>query len=768
MHKGHFYCRVLLFPLLLGCYPGVAADTTQWDSCPLKRKTPSYCKHNGGFDQISLAHLFHDENAINNFSEDYNTLHIWEKELNGKDSYGESTDEYAHSWMHTRTEEGHVTLLFKSILIRLNDMAFFQMCFSLLGIESFHCSNKGNVTLGGSKRKSENRKHAEKELSNGVYDRFLKLSYAMFAKVSWNISLHKIVHISLQCVKKGFIEKKRIMKEKEENDEVKDKDGQEGQEGQKGQEGQEGQEGQKGVQVKEGKENIKSNTLQYFTCFLDKAAENINAVNEINRWVNPITKSCYCSEENAEPCSMENIADSNFVDHLMNNEVCNVKDAPFNEDVYIALSNFNILECKHYNRKVEKKIAIQRLYNFCKNGFRTWDNKLLYEYGNCHMTSSLKEKNKNVCIKKCNDIKTLCTNKKVDFYSYENCKKYYEHNVTMKNVYTSTFLFFEQNCSYNDPTNHGIVLCKHKEIECHFSNWTEWTSCTKTCKINEFDTHAIKTRTRFILKNAIFSGKYCNVIADDTYNLKEVTTCFELPYCEEKLNIKRTKRNISPFVIPLEEVEKANTLKELNADDNEMINDNILSNEMDALTDCKVTDMFIYKNSMGYNEKNKACSCPIYESPCYFKDVYTSQSWKTSMEKMCKYNPNLNVVTADFIIINCNMLISIKKKEIAINTYLAMTFDCHSSLFQYLFCSKTKDSAKTNFIYLVLTFVLGTISAVYLIHLAITDSDCCRAILLGFTSGRRGNKGEHAKASGKDDLISEKVGDTGNASSGSK
>ncbi|SBS82437.1 conserved Plasmodium protein, unknown function [Plasmodium ovale curtisi] len=751
MHKGHFYWTVLLFLLFVGCYPGVATDTTQWDSSTLKRKTPSYCLHNGGRDKISLAHFFHDENKIDNFSEGYNTLQIWEKELNRKDSYGETTDKYAHSWMHIRKEEGHVTLLFKSILIRLNDIAFFQICFSLLGIEFSHCSNKGNVTLGRSKRKSKNLKHSEKELSNGVYDRFLKLSYAMFAKVGWNSPLHKIIHISLQCVKKGFIEKKRIMKEKEENELVKDK------------------EGQKGVQVKEGKENLKSNTVHYFTCFLDKAAENINAVNEINRWVNPVTKSCYCSEENAEPCSMVDIADSNFVDQLMNNEICNVKEAPFNEDIYIALSNYNVLECKHYNRKIEKKIATQRLYHFCKNGFRTWDNKLLYDYTNCHMTTSLKEKNKNVCIDKCNDIKKLCTNNKVDFYSYEICKKYYESNVIMKNVYTSIFLFFEQNCSYNDPTNHGIVLCKHKEIECNFSNWTEWTSCSKTCKVDDFDTHAIKTRTRFLLNNVIYAGKYCNVIANDMYNLKDVTTCLELPYCDDKLNIKRTKRNISPFVIPLEEVEKANTLKELNADDNEMTNDNILSNEMDVLTDCKVTDMFMYKNSIGYSEKNKTCSCPIYESPCYFKDVYTSQSWKTSMEKMCKYNPNINVVTADFIIINCSMLISVKKKEIAINTYLAMTFDCHSSLFQYLLCSKTKDSAKTNFIYLVLTCLLGAISAVYLIHLAITDSDRCRALLLGLASGRRGNRGEeHAKVSGKDDVISEKAGETGDVSSGSK
>ncbi|KAI4840002.1 thrombospondin-related protein 1 [Plasmodium brasilianum] len=497
---------------------------------------------------------------------------------------------------------------------------------------------------------------------------------------------------------------------------------------------------------------MKNNTIQYFKCFLDKARENVDGDSELSRWVDSSSKSCYCSEENAQPCSINDINDSNFVNHLVGNEICDGKQSKNAKDIFIVLSEYNILKCKEENKETEmNKITEENLYNYCKNGLKFWDNKHLYEYMNCDSVKSKEEKNKNICKDRCEDIKLLCNDKNAQFYSFDVCKKYYEMNAFHHFTFVRIFKFFDDNCSYVDTHNKGLVLCKHKNVQCEFSNWSEWTTCTKTCRENNYDSSALKTRKRILLKNFLYAGKSCSLVANDRNNLIDVNFCSELPYCDHNLNNQNKKDFLPPFVIPLKEIEKANTMKELDDDDNDLINENVLNNDTDLLTDCKVTDMYNYENAQRYNEKIRACSCPANETPCYFKDIYNSNKWKNSFDKLCNSNPNINIVTADFITIDCNMLISLKKKEIAINTYLAMTFDCHSTLFQYLFCSKIRNSARTNFIYITVTFILGAIAAIYILFLIFSESEKCKALIPRFNRREK----HHSDSSSDEDTENE-------------
>ncbi|CRG98853.1 conserved Plasmodium protein, unknown function [Plasmodium relictum] len=469
----------------------------------------------------------------------------------------------------------------------------------------------------------------------------------------------------------------------------------------------------------------KNNTIQYFKCFLDKAAENVNADNELLRWINPVTNSCYCSEENSEPCSTNDITDANFVSQLMDSDFCDVKHNLNVKDIFIVLSNSKKLRCENSN-KVEN-IAQKELYNYCKYGLKSWHNNNFYDYMNCDTVRSDEEKNKGACKEKCEQMKLLC-NENSQFYSFENCKKYYEKDSNMQLIYTNNFKFFDEHCSYYDSSNRGLVLCKHKNVDCDFSEWSGWSKCSKSCRDNDYDFNAVQKRTRFLLKAALYAGKSCSVVVNDNNKLVDIRFCSELPYCDPDLNIEKEDR-IPPFVIPLKEIEKANTLDDLNDDDNELLNENFLSNGSDMLVDCVVTDMYKHENSIGYNEKMRSCSCPSYETPCYFKDIYNSKNWKPSLEKLCRTNPNINVLTADYVMIGCDMSISFKKKEVAVNTYLAMTFDCQSSLFQYLFCSKFNESTRVNFIYIIITCIFGGISALYVIHLIINNSGKFKVIL---------------------------------------
>ncbi|CRG93453.1 conserved Plasmodium protein, unknown function [Plasmodium gallinaceum] len=490
----------------------------------------------------------------------------------------------------------------------------------------------------------------------------------------------------------------------------------------------------------------KNNTIQYFKCFLDKAADNVNADNELVRWVNPITNSCYCSEENSEPCSTNDITDTNFVSQLMDSDFCDTKQVLDVKNIFIVLSNSKKLHCESSN-KVED-ISQNDLYNYCKYGLKSWDNNNFYEYMKCNTVKSNEEKNKDECKKKCERIKFLC-NENAQFYSFENCKKYYERDLNMRAIYTENFKFFDENCSYFDISNRGLVLCKHKNVDCDYTEWSEWTKCSKSCRENDYDFNALQKRTRLLLKEALYAGKSCSVVVNDNNKLLDIKFCSNLPYCNPNLNVDKEDK-IPPFVIPLNEIEKANTLDDLNDDDNELLNENFLSNDSDMLTDCIITDMYKHENSIGYSEKIRSCSCPSYETPCYFKDIYNSNNWKPSLKKLCQTNPNINVLTADYVMIGCDMSISFKKKEVAVNTYLAMTFDCQSSLFQYLFCSKSNESTRTNFIYIIITCIFGGISAIYVIHLIINNSGKFK-VLLGLNEKKQLDKHSDEESENEED-----------------
>ncbi|CXI24171.1 conserved Plasmodium protein, unknown function [Plasmodium berghei] len=500
--------------------------------------------------------------------------------------------------------------------------------------------------------------------------------------------------------------------------------------------------------------NFKNNTNQYFTCFLDKAKENPNALNEIDKWINPKTKSCYCHEEHAEPCSLDDISEINQLDSYMNNEMCNSRNNNKNDEIFIALAGYNILKCKHaenknmnehknknnekndnniYQHDPNDKLDNEQMYKYCKYGLKLWNDKNMYNYNNCGTVKSLDEKNKNICIEKCQLIQTLCGEKRIQFYSFDVCRKYYETNSFTRYIFVHIFKYFDDNCTYFDPNNHGIVLCKHTKIKCNFSSWSDWSECTKSCLKDEYDIEPIQKRTRFLSKDMEYASNACSSYVSDDNNMMEVQICVDLPYCDDindsnkevTSKIKKgkypDKEILLPFVISLDEINKANALKELNNNDTDLTSENFIINKSEILTNCVITDMNKYDNYIKYNEKNRSCSCPNNEPACYFKDIYNSSTWKKKFEILCKQNNNINIVTADFVLINCNMLISLNKKEISINTYLAMTFDCRSPLFQYLFCSKTSDHNKKNLIYMIITIVFGAISAIYLVYLIVKE-----------------------------------------------
>ncbi|EUD67053.1 hypothetical protein C922_02637 [Plasmodium inui San Antonio 1] len=494
------------------------------------------------------------------------------------------------------------------------------------------------------------------------------------------------------------------------------------------------------------------NTSQYFKCFVDKAKENQGAKeDDMARWVDPKHNSCYCSEENTEPCSMDDVSNSKFVNQLMGKEICDLNDMgnKNNLNLFIVLDNYSTIKCSNIESRTEK-INQMELYQYCKNGLPAWDNRHFYEYLNCDKVRNKKGKKRKeerkqnevgpdeTCVDLCKEIRDLCNSKNSQFYSFEMCSKYYEMNHFTANIFNRIFKKFHERCSYFDPTNKGLLLCKHKHIPCEFSEWSDWSDCSKSCKDDTYDVEAIRTRKRHLIKEVKYAGKACSIVVNDKNKLSDIQFCDEVPLCSSlhppsnapndpnrAAEAPTSEKMYSPpFVIPLKEIEKANILYDLNQPDGDVIDENFVQNASDDRTECIVTDMGRFENSREYSEKVKSCACPVYHSPCYFKDVYKSNYWKESFDRHCADNPTLNVFTADFVMLSCDNSVTIRKKEIAINTYLAMTFDCRSPTFRYLFCSKSNESSsRTNIFYIIFTCALALISALYLIHLLISERD---------------------------------------------
>ncbi|GAW79678.1 hypothetical protein, conserved [Plasmodium gonderi] len=497
-------------------------------------------------------------------------------------------------------------------------------------------------------------------------------------------------------------------------------------------------------------------TNEYFKCFLDKARENLYAKeDEMSRWVDVEHKTCYCSEENSEPCNTGDISNSNFIKQLMRQEICDVNDGRNKNDIFIVMPDYSIITCNNFTG-LSKQINQTKLYNYCRYGLSAWDNRDFYEYLNCDSVSRKRGHEKDelgfekkegdyICIEKCKRIRELCNGENSKFYNFEMCKLYYKMNSSGNKIYNDVFKYFHEKCTYFDPTNRGLLLCKEKRVPCEFSEWSTWSVCTKSCKEDIYDSNAIRIRKRHLIKNVKYVGKSCNIVVNNENKLVDVNFCTDIiPYCksdsdnhqqeggDENYNLE--KKLIPPFIIPLTEIEKANTLNELNEKDNDVMNDNLIHEDSEVLTKCVVTDMHQYEHSREYSEKIKSCACPPYHSPCYFKDIYESNYWRKSFDYNCKQNPNLIVLTADFVTLNCSKSLSIKRKEIAINTYLAMTFDCRSATFRYLFCSKSNDSSRKNIFYIIFTCLLAFISALYFIHIILTEHDKWSIFIKGIVS----------------------------------
>ncbi|KJP89573.1 hypothetical protein AK88_00784 [Plasmodium fragile] len=505
-------------------------------------------------------------------------------------------------------------------------------------------------------------------------------------------------------------------------------------------------------------------TSQYFKCFVDKAKENTGVKpDDVARWVDPQHNSCYCSEENTEPCSMEDVSNSKFINQLMRTEICELNERGNKHNLFIALQHHSIIKCSNVE-STEEKINHMDLYNYCKSGLPAWDNKHFYNYLHCDTVRNKNGRRQDgvgaeaSCAELCEDIKVLCNSNNSQFYSFEMCIKYYEINHFTTEIFNRVFKMFQESCSYVDPTNRGLVLCKHKHIPCEFSEWSDWSTCSRTCKEGTYDTEAIRSRKRYLVKQVKYSGKACNIVVNGKNKLLDVEYCDDdVPLCSsihEPTN-NSPQSNPSPdnptteqiynppFVIPLNEIQKANMLNDLNQPDADVINENFVHNDSEVLTECIVTDMGQFEHLKEYNEKIKSCACPAYHTPCYFKDIYKSDYWKESFDRHCAKHPTLNVITADFFMVSCDNSVTIRKKEVAINTYLAMTFDCRSPTFQYLFCSKSNESSTTNIFYIMFTCTLAFISALYVIHLLISERDKWAFFITGVVGSKRPSRTDH-------------------------
>ncbi|KAL8425720.1 hypothetical protein Efla_003098 [Eimeria flavescens] len=438
------------------------------------------------------------------------------------------------------------------------------------------------------------------------------------------------------------------------------------------------------------------------TCFPSLARAN-NDKSSNYRFLDPQSAGvqCLCLEPDSVPCTAEEIYESRQLSFAsLPSSVCPRQDTagaqfdigergPADSKLYLAAADSGKVFCPMSSSKRQTQQPYQATFSsftsaaemneYCANGLPAQLESLWnapYDLGlECDRMepkdSSLTAED---CKAKCIDIKERCSESTGEFLSCVATQRqttgFDEKCTTVGNVYAGK----------------GIIFCKRIAKDCKYSEWTEWSACSATCRKGPGATgNSVRIRTRQIVRPSSTGGEPCKFGSSPRSSEENHAGTVETEVCSfQKLCDDHEGEALLLFT------PKPEPSVQSWSPDTTTTTTTKPSTDLIHKVTCIIVDMSSATTNMGYDEQHRTCKCPSYTRPCSRAEVENSKSsWNQAMMTFCQKNGIATITSENFELFSCDTRTF--KELHDFNESTAEEY-CSSSQHASVFCVEAEDT----------------------------------------------------------------------------
>ncbi|CBZ55766.1 hypothetical protein NCLIV_061910 [Neospora caninum Liverpool] len=495
------------------------------------------------------------------------------------------------------------------------------------------------------------------------------------------------------------------------------------------------------------------NTLRPPVCFLSRTRQ-VDATKRLSYLATDKDSgrgSCMCAATNSVPCSPEEVALS-FDDwsKQLTSDVCpfgtlgaffNSPDSTASADsfVYFGAADLGRVHCPiskssdlggHLPTFAQFE-SPESMNSFCENGLPFWK-ETLQPVVDCRQVVE-KQSTTMDCHAHCQQAVVGCTT---------------NHEALDKCIASAlSDPKFTANCELRSSVKlgKGLMFCKHIRTDCKYSEWSEWSGCSLTCRTGRNDEESIRIRDRSLLVAAEHGG-HCDADIEDSYgwSLNDVQVCDWLPDCPDA-----PVDGDSYVVMPKSEPQ----VGEWSPTRTTTTTEDPSSHEDEDGILCTIVDMADFSDShRGYDPETESCTCPYNTKMCSRTEAANSRdNWEDLMDTICNKNNQVGIYHAAGVYSSLTYVVrfrisgQILAKGMEEFTCTNRVFrsskstlsqtpeeHCKSSDATYLFCKDGAIDSGLIFTQLLMAFFTGVVLAFAVVYWAIQYSGDVQKVL-GFT-----------------------------------
>ncbi|PHJ15367.1 microneme protein mic14 [Cystoisospora suis] len=248
----------------------------------------------------------------------------------------------------------------------------------------------------------------------------------------------------------------------------------------------------------------------------------------------------------------------------------------------------------------------------------------------------------------------------------------------------------------------GLVFCKYARVNCEFSPWSDWNTCTHSCRNGEGDSNdSYRVRTR-ALRGSALNGGVCESDDKSGSSLVDIQLCDWLPLCSGEA-LPEPDYKIFPRKEPrlAEWTTERTTTTTVDPD---------APPPGSEATVCTIIDMRDFKKAeRGYDAKHKSCRCPSRTRLCARGEAMNSrENWQTHVETICARDSQADIYAQELEKFSC----ASREFVAVVGSFSANPEeDCKTDSMAYVFC---KDEGPLQNDRTVLQFIVALVIGILL------------------------------------------------------